>query len=65
MNLRSSVNHKTNDLIILECERGEKNALKNYQNVCKVRSSGNPQVFDPESISDDSTYSWPDQSNGR
>ena len=47
MNLRSSVNHKTNDLIILECERGEKNALKNYQNARKVRSSGNPQVFDP------------------
>jgi uncharacterized protein (TIGR02284 family) len=36
MNLRSHVNQKTNDSIILECERGEKNALKNYQNALKL-----------------------------
>lgn len=31
MNLRSSVNQKTNELIIRECERGEETALKNYK----------------------------------
>jgi uncharacterized protein (TIGR02284 family) len=36
MNIRSQVNPKTNDTIIVECERGEKNALKNYQNALKL-----------------------------
>jgi uncharacterized protein (TIGR02284 family) len=36
MNLRSHVNQKTNATIIVECERGEKNALKNYQNALKL-----------------------------
>ena len=31
MNLRSTVNQKTNELIIRECERGEETALKNYK----------------------------------
>lgn len=31
MNLRSTVNQKTNELIIRECERGEETALKNYR----------------------------------
>lgn len=31
MNLRSSVNQKTNELVIRECERGEETALKNYK----------------------------------
>ena len=30
MNLRSAVNPKTNEMTILECERGENAALKNY-----------------------------------
>jgi uncharacterized protein (TIGR02284 family) len=36
MNLRSSVNQKTNELIIRECERGEEIALKNYKKALKV-----------------------------
>lgn len=36
MNLRSSVNQKTNELIIRECERGEETALKNYKKALEV-----------------------------
>jgi uncharacterized protein (TIGR02284 family) len=36
MNLRSSVNQKTNELVIRECERGEETALKNYRNALKT-----------------------------
>src|SRR5262245_18046353 len=36
MNLRSAMNQKTNELIILECERGEKAAITNYKNALKL-----------------------------
>jgi uncharacterized protein (TIGR02284 family) len=36
MNLRSSVNQKTNELIVRECERGEELALKSYKNALKI-----------------------------
>jgi len=36
MNLRSAVNPKTNEMTILECERGENAALKNYEHALKA-----------------------------
>ena len=37
MNLRSAINMRDNDSILVECERGENAALKNYEHALKAQ----------------------------